>query len=156
MESADARKEINCTIVKILSEKQLTKKQTSSKLRDMLVIVNYVKGQVIKKLHDAGWRVHEDFPCERDDKTLWRLHRIICGLHMSKNFETLGDAMWDFERVTGYDVIGSSNHDGEPDIWFGCVETQTCVGGWECGQYMFKNWLPTPRKCLELMNKLEN
>ncbi len=112
----------------------------------MKISVTGLRGPKIKALHDAGWRISYDNGQEAWD-------RRISGVEMQKEFENMGDAIREFERITGYDVISDTDQDGCAIWWFICREEKLAVGGWGCGKYLYKKWCKTPRKCLEALNR---
>ncbi len=117
----------------------------------MKIIVSHIYGPMIKKMHDQEWRIYDN-PLHYDDVRDKAFYRRISGCEMFKSFKTIGDAIRDFEKITGYDVISDTSQDGCPVFTFMCPEEKICVSGWECGKYLYDKWCDTPRKCLEKMN----
>ncbi len=79
-------------------------------------------------------------------------YRRISGVQMVKDFPSMGDAIREFERITGDDVIGHTDQDGCAIYWFMCPDEELIVAGWECGKYLYERWADTPRKVLEMLN----
>lgn len=119
----------------------------------MLVYVDHVYGSIVRDLVSNGWRVHLESGLENSALGRRQIRRIN-GLQMEKNFESMGEAMREFEAITGRDVISNTDWDGCPNNIFFCDEKQLAAGGWECGKYMFDKWLPTPRQTLDALNTL--
>lgn len=107
----------------------------------MKIIVNHIYPPAINKMHVAGWRVHFN-----------KTHHSTLGREMWKEFNSIGDAIRDFEKITGFDAILDSDQDGCAVYVFSCPELRICVGGWQCGKYLYEKWCETPRGCLEAMN----
>lgn len=120
----------------------------------MKIEVDNIYGHKIKLLHDAGWTIVEYLEYEKSNEYFRdrAFHRHLCGVEMEKDFESFGDAIREFEKVTGYDAIGMTNHDGDASFSFRCNETQTCVSGWGCGKYLYELWEESPRKTLIRLN----
>lgn len=117
----------------------------------MRVVVDSLQGPMKRALYLACWRV---------DRTKWdgsrslpcALYEAISGQCMVKDFECLGDAMREFEKLTDIDVISETDQDGCPIFTFFCYEQQLVVSGWDCGKWLYDRWCQTPRACLEALN----
>ncbi len=72
-----------------------------------------------------------------------------------KEFQCIGDAIREVERLTGADCIGDEGQCGESLHCFMCQKTEEVVSGWECGKHLFDKWADTPRKVLEAWNSSE-
>ncbi len=116
----------------------------------MKIVVNRIYGKDVAKLRKAGWKVTNTLT----SKTL-RLadYRRNCGYEMVKSFQSMGDAIRGFECVTGYDAIADVDASGCSVYTFRCLAENIWCSGWGCGQYLYARWLPTPRACLEALNK---
>ena len=76
---------------------------------------------------------------------------------MKKDFPSVRDAMVEFERITGYDVIRDTDCAGCSIYTFWWEDSNMPGGknfaaGWDCGKYLYDTWRPTPRECLEALN----
>ncbi len=118
----------------------------------MNIVVDHIYHLAIIQLSNAGWKVH-DTP---DDAELTHgeltQQRLVIGTEMVKAFDSLGDAIRDFEKATGYDAISDTDQDGCPVFSFCCPEEQIIVSGWGCGKYLYDKWAESPRAVLELLN----
>ncbi len=128
----------------------------------MKIIVDSLSGPVKRALYLAGWRLDRSLH-EQEVKAglvtgFHPLHHCVyeqvSGQHMAKNFETMGDAIREFEKITGYDVIGDTDQNGCSIYTFFAPEQQLAVSGWDCGKYLYCQWRETPRKCLEALQGL--
>ena len=122
----------------------------------MKIIVDSLQGPVKLKLYRAGWRLDRSIHGLQAQAGTLPLHHSVyeqvSGQHMAKDFESMGDAMREFERVTGYDVIADTDQCGCSIHTFYCVEQQLVVSGWACGKYLYPKWYEMPRACLEALN----
>ncbi len=115
----------------------------------MKIIVDHIYGKIIKKMFDGGWKVYDDPNDDPKDRP-WM--RRISGCDMVKDFESIGAAIKDFEKITGFDAIGDEDQCGCPVFTFKCLELKIAVAGWECGRHLYCKWDSTPRKVLEILN----
>lgn len=117
----------------------------------MQIIVSHIYGSAIEKMRKGGWDLYDN-PIHADSESQVILRRIS-GCEMIKDCASLGEAMRDFEKITGFDAISDSSQDGAAIYLFTSPDEQICAGGWQCGKYLYKNWFKTPRECLEALNK---
>jgi len=120
----------------------------------MKIIVNRIYGPVIKKMVDGGWTIDDDPETYTDIKDRSDRRRTV-GCDMVKEFDTLRDAILNFEKITGFDAIEDTDQSGCAVFWFMCKEQELCVAGWECGKHLYEEaWEKSPREVLKRFSEL--
>jgi hypothetical protein len=124
----------------------------------MKVLVEHVYGPMISKLHLNGWWITLPVGWGSGCSIDLSNYRRICGVVMQKDFQSVGDAMREFERISGCDVIADQDPMGcaVNCFWWddpNAVGGRSFASGWECGKHMYKIWHRTPRECLETLNR---
>ncbi len=117
----------------------------------MKIVVEHIHKSLMKRLQRVGW-----VPTNTLTSPTLKLseYRRICGWEMVKDFESMGDAIRNFEKITGCDVMADVDASGCSIYTFKCLESRVWCSGWECGKHLYRNWQPTPRALLELADQL--
>lgn len=125
----------------------------------MKISVEHIYGGLISKMHANGWRIRSPIGCSVwDDPKKLSAHRRNCGVVMEKDFISPREAMQEFEKISGEDIIEHTDQMGCSVFvfWWEDEEGNHFASGWGCGEYLYDKWYKTPRKCLEALNKGQN
>lgn len=82
----------------------------------------------------------------------WEEDEYFSQIKLVKDCESFKQAIQEFEKISGFSIL-DEGHCGDTIYWFLCEETKEVCSGWDALKHVYPNWYPTPRECLEALNK---